>query len=145
MPVSSFGTSRSSECVLFSSEVIHFIIFHSISIFARSSHARSFSRNRTMLVSKMGKLLAVETYFERSFKYLSIIILAPETSAAGCTSDHFCSGVWTFWFTLPFQPEESELPSTTERAAYASCLCSRAILLAFDWDAALAQPRVDLV
>ena len=105
---------------------------------------QSFSRNRAMPVSKTGKLLAVETYLERSFKYLSIITLAPEISAAGCTSDHFFSGVWTFWFTLPFQPEESELPSTTKRTASESCLCCRAILLAFDWDAVLVQPRVDL-
>ena len=117
--------------------------FHHFSFdkyFGRSSHARSFSRNRAMLVSKTGKLLAVETYLERSFKYLSIITF-PEISATGCTSDRFFSGGWTFWLTLPFQPEESELPSMTERTPSESCLCCGAILLAFDSDAALEQPR----
>lgn len=51
--------------------------------FDHLSRARSFSRNRAVLVNKTGRIIVVETSFERSLKYLNSIALAPYISAKG--------------------------------------------------------------
>lgn len=142
MPISSFGITH-SKYILLCSEVIYFIFFlnfiqqvllsicHMPGVFKEWSSGGQQDRQHAHSGNLHQRDLQMPA--RNHFGSLNLFCLRLKIS--------FFSGVWAFWSALAFQREETEVPSTPERALPCPVGAAESVLSPWTWCSVSVQPR----